>query len=68
MFNMDTLESVTPVPETVFTNRGRRAINEYKRKFAKMWKKNPPTNPERFKPNLETGYLRRKLKVVLIIV
>ncbi len=52
---METLDSVAPTPKTVFTNQGRGAINAYKRKFTKTWRKNPPTNPERFKPNLETG-------------
>lgn len=52
---METLDSVAPTPKTVFTNQGRGAINAYKRKFTKTWRKNPPINPERFKPNLETG-------------
>ncbi len=59
---METMGSLAPIPETVFTNRSRRSINAYKRKFTKTWKKNPPTNPERFKPNLETGLTATQVK------
>jgi len=59
---METVESIAPTPETVFTNRSRGSINTYKREFTKVWKKNPPTNPERFKPNLETGLTANQVK------
>ena len=59
---METMGSLAPIPETVFTNRSRGSINAYKRKFTKTWKKNPPTNPERFKPNLETGLTATQVK------
>ncbi len=48
--------------ETVFTNQNRGKVNAYKRKFTKAWKKNPPTSPERFKPNLETGLTSAQVK------
>ena len=56
IFFMEMMETTShaTTPETVFTGHGRGAVNAYKRKFEKKWKKNPPTNPERFKPNLET--------------
>lgn len=59
---MDTVEAITPVPETIFTNQGRGTVNAYKRKFAKTWKKNPPSNPKRFKPNLTTGLTALQVK------
>ena len=59
---MEMLEKIAPTPETVFTNQSRGTINAYKRKFTKVWKKNPPTNPERFKPNLETGLSADQVK------
>lgn len=54
--------TMAPVPETVFTNQSRRTINEYKRKFAKTWKQTPPTNPERYAPNLQTGLTATQVK------
>ena len=53
---------MTPVSETAFTGRSRSAVNTYKRKFANTWKKNPPTNPERYTPNLETGLTNVQVK------
>lgn len=58
---METTSHAT-TPETVFTGHGRGTVNAYKRKFEKKWKKNPPTNPERFKPNLETGLTATQVK------
>ncbi|MBR4418740.1 MAG: HAD-IC family P-type ATPase [Clostridia bacterium] len=59
---MDTMGTMAPVPETVFTGRSRAAVSAYKRKFIKTWKKNPPTNPERFTPDLETGLTATQVK------
>ena len=55
---METIETI----ETAFTGRGRGAVNAYKRKFVKTWKKNPPINPERFSPDLETGLTATQVK------
>ncbi|MBQ7973894.1 MAG: HAD-IC family P-type ATPase, partial [Clostridia bacterium] len=59
---METLESMAHAPETAFTGRSRGAVNAYKRKFVKKWKTNPPINPERFEPNLETGLTSEQVK------
>ena len=59
---MDTMGAMAPMPETVFTNQSRGTINAYKRKFVKTWKQNPPTNPERFTPNLQTGLTATQVK------
>lgn len=53
---------ITPVTETAFTNQSRRSVNTYKRKFTKMWKKNPPLKPERFTPNLQIGLTATQVK------
>ena len=62
MVTMETDEVITPTPETVFTNQSRGRVNAYKREFTKAWKKNPPTNLERFKPNLKTGLTAAQVK------
>ncbi|MBS7401256.1 MAG: HAD-IC family P-type ATPase [Eubacteriales bacterium] len=59
---MDTVEAIAPIPETVFTNQSRATVSAYKRKFNKTWKKTPPTNPERFKPNLKIGLTAVQVK------
>ena len=59
---MESIGTTAPIPETVFTNQSRGIVNAYKRKFTKTWKKNPPTNPKRFKPNLETGLTAAQVK------
>ena len=62
MVTMETDEVITPTPETVFTNQSRGRVNAYKREFTKAWKKNPPINLERFKPNLKTGLTAAQVK------
>ena len=59
---MENMESITPTPETVYTSQNRGVVKAYKRKFTKTWKKNPPTHPNRFKPNLETGLTAAQVK------
>ncbi len=54
--------SIAPTPKTVFTNQNRGSISAYKRKFTKTWKKNPPADPERFRPNLATGLTATQVK------
>ena len=65
---MEELGTVVPTPETVFTNQSRATVNAYKRKFTKTWKKNPPTSPDRYKPNLKTGLTATQVKSVLMNV